>query len=94
MTPFTGGFTPPLNVSGVPDFEGRLSGNLISDGWFTTFGTTVIAGRDLTDRDVKGAARVAVIDRAFAGSFSQARARLDTRSACTLVAPEPCRLWR
>ena len=24
LTPFTGGFTPPLKISGVPDFEGRL----------------------------------------------------------------------
>src|SRR5438093_3032576 len=69
ITPFTGGFTPPLNISGVPDFEGRLSGNLISEGWFTTFGTQVIAGRDLTDRDVKGAPRVAVINQAFARRF-------------------------
>jgi putative ABC transport system permease protein len=69
ITPFTGGFTPPLKISGVPDFEGRLSGNLISGGWFTTFGTPVIAGRDLTDRDVKGAPRVAVINQAFARKF-------------------------
>ena len=69
LTPFTGGFTPPLSISGVPDFEGRLSGNLISGGWFTTFGTQVIAGRELTDRDVKGAPRVAVINQAFASKF-------------------------
>jgi predicted permease len=69
VTPFAGGFTPPLKISGVPDFEGRLSGNLISGGWFTTFGTQVIAGRDLTDRDVKGAPRVAVINQAFARKF-------------------------
>jgi predicted permease len=69
ITPFTGGFTPPLKISGVPDFEGRLSGNLISGGWFTTFGTPVIAGRDLTDQDVKGAPRVAVINQAFARKF-------------------------
>ena len=69
LTPFTGGFTPPLSISGVPDFEDRLSGNLISGGWFTTFGTPVIAGRELTDRDVKGAPRVAVINQAFASRF-------------------------
>ena len=69
ITPFTGGFTPPLNISGVPDFEGRLSGNLISGGWFTTFGTPVIAGRPLGDRDVKGTPRVAVVNQAFASRF-------------------------
>src|SRR5262249_6709721 len=69
ITPFTGGFTPPLNISGVPDFEGRLSGNLVSAGWFATFGTPVIAGRDLSDRDVKGKPRVAVVNHAFASRF-------------------------
>ena len=69
ITPFTGGFTPPLNISGVPDFEGRLSGNLISAGWFTALGTPVIAGRDLSDRDVKGTPRVAVVNQAFARRF-------------------------
>jgi putative ABC transport system permease protein len=69
VTPFAGGFTPPLNISGVPDFEGRLSGNLISGGWFTAFGTPIIAGRDLSARDVKGTTRVAVINEAFARKF-------------------------
>ena len=69
ITPFAGGFTPPLNISGVPDFEGRLSGNLISGGWFTAFGTPIIAGRDLSERDVKGTPRVAVINQAFARKF-------------------------
>src|SRR5919109_4416666 len=69
ITPFTGGFTPPLNISGVPDFEDRLSGNLVSGGWFATFGTPVIAGRDLSDRDVKGTPRVAVVNQAFANRF-------------------------
>ena len=91
MTPFTGGFTPPLSISGVPDFEGRLSGNLISGGWFTTFGTPVIAGRDLTDRDVKGAPRVAVINQAFARRFFPGASPLGHTIS---LAPEPCRLWR
>jgi putative ABC transport system permease protein len=69
ITPFTGGFTPPLKISGVPDFEDRLSGNVISGGWFTTFGTPVIAGRDLGDQDVKGTPRVAVVNQAFASRF-------------------------
>ena len=91
LTPFTGGFTPPLNISGVPDFEGRLSGNLISEGWFAAFGTPVVAGRDLGERDVKGTPRVAVVNQAFASRFFPARARSDRRSVCIPVAPEPCR---
>ena len=69
ITPFRGGFTPPLNISGVKEFEGRLSGNLVSAGWFATFGTPVIAGRELGDRDVRGAPRVAVVNQAFASRF-------------------------
>lgn len=69
ITPFTGGFTPPLRISGLPDIDERLSGNLISDGWFRALGTPVIAGRDLSDRDVKGTPRVAVVNQAFARKF-------------------------
>ncbi len=69
ITPFTGGFTPPLSISGVPDFEDRLSGNLVSGGWFAAFGTRVIAGRDLSDHDVKGTPRVAVVNQALASRF-------------------------
>jgi hypothetical protein len=56
ITPFTGGFTPPLNISGVPDFEGRLSGNLISGGWFTTFAHS---GHRRTRADRSGCERCA-----------------------------------
>ena len=69
ITPFSGGFSPPLNISGVPDVEGRLSGNLISAGWFAAFGTPIIAGRDLSEQDVKGAPRVTVVNQAFARKF-------------------------
>jgi putative ABC transport system permease protein len=68
MTPFIGGFTPPLTISGA-EVEGRLSGNLISAGWFSAFGIPMIAGRDLSDRDVKGTPRVALVNQAFARKF-------------------------
>jgi putative ABC transport system permease protein len=62
ITPVSGSeFIPALiEVSGwvpLPDRD-RVS-NLISSGWFRTFGTPVIAGRDLTDRDRVGTPRVA-----------------------------------
>jgi putative ABC transport system permease protein len=67
-TPFSNAFTPPVEISGVPasETQGELFGNLISTGWFSTFGTPLIAGRDLTDRDRKGAPRVAVVNETFA----------------------------
>ena len=94
MTPFTGGFTPPLSISGVPDVDRRLSGNLISGGWFTAFGTPVIAGRDLSDRDVKGTPRVAVINQAFASKYFPNASPLGQTISLYLVARERCPRWR
>jgi putative ABC transport system permease protein len=63
-----GQFTPRLQLAGGPavDSQGPVWGNLISPGWFSTFGTPLVAGRDLTDADRKGAQRVAVVNEAFA----------------------------
>jgi putative ABC transport system permease protein len=65
-----GQFTPPVEISGVTDTRGPVWGNLISPGWFVTFGTPLMAGRDLTDRDRPGAPRVAVVNEAFARKFA------------------------
>ena len=57
VTPFgRAGFTPPVKIAGVGPFDRSFEvwGNLISPGWFRTFGTPVIAGRDVTDRDRLG----------------------------------------
>jgi predicted permease len=64
----TGQFTPRMEMAGVPaaETQGAVWGNLISPGWFATLGTPLIAGRDITDRDRKGAPRVAVVNETFA----------------------------
>ena len=64
----TGQFTPRMEMAGgpAPETQGPVWGNLVSPGWFGTFGTPLIAGRDLADRDRKGAPRVAVVNQAFA----------------------------
>jgi putative ABC transport system permease protein len=72
LTPVSGGgFTPPVEISGIPlaETQGRVFGNLISPGWFGTLGTPIIAGRDVTNRDRKGEARVAVVNEAFVRRF-------------------------
>jgi predicted permease len=77
ITPFTGGFTPPVKISGTPvAVQSRLFGNLISPGWFTTFGTPLLSGRDLTDRDRPGAPRVVVVNETFARTFFPDRSPL------------------
>jgi putative ABC transport system permease protein len=72
LTPVSGnGFTPPVEISGIPlsETQGRVFGNLISPGWFSTFGTPLIAGRDVTNSDRKGETRVAVVNEAFVRRF-------------------------
>jgi predicted permease len=64
-TPFTNEFTPPMAVAGVTVFDARPFGNLVSPGWFGTFGTPLRAGRDFTERDRAGQPRVAIVNEAF-----------------------------
>jgi len=62
-----GQFTPRIEVAAATsDIQGPIWGNLISPGWFDTYRTPLVAGRDLSDRDRKGAPRVAVVNEAFA----------------------------
>lgn len=75
LTPLGGGgFTPPVDVETPSgrvrtDPDGDVCGNLISAGWFRTFGTPVISGRDLAEDDRKGAPRVAIVNEAFVRRF-------------------------
>jgi predicted permease len=43
--------------------------NLITPGWFATYGTPILAGRDFDDRDRLGAKPVALVNEAFARKF-------------------------
>jgi predicted permease len=82
LTPLGGGgFTPAVAVetpSGPvrTDPNGDVFGNLISSGWFRTFGTPVTSGRDFTDGDRKGAPRVAIVNEAFVRRFLTAASPL------------------
>jgi putative ABC transport system permease protein len=69
-----GGFTPAieLSTSASPirlQADGDVFGNLISPGWFATFGTPFVAGRDMTDGDRRGAPGVAVVNETLARRF-------------------------
>lgn len=74
-----GGFTPAVEITGDqrPGREasitlpanGEVFGNLISPRWFRTFGIPLVAGRHFTDRDRRGAQRVAIVNEMFARSF-------------------------
>ena len=43
--------------------------NGITPGWMATFGTPLLAGRDISDRDGPGSPRVALVNQAFARKF-------------------------
>jgi putative ABC transport system permease protein len=63
---------PIQEVSGGPPLppNGRVSSlNLVSPGWFETFGIPFVAGRDITDRDRLGTPPVVVVNEAFASVF-------------------------
>jgi putative ABC transport system permease protein len=69
-----GGFTPPIEVSTTGDpirvaANGDVFGNLISPGYFETYGTRLIAGRDVMGHDRRGAPGAAIVNETFARRF-------------------------
>ena len=64
----TGAFTPQVEVDApsAAIVTEEVIGNLISPGWFRTFGMRIVAGRDITERDGSGAPRVAIVNETFA----------------------------
>jgi putative ABC transport system permease protein len=75
VTPVGGfGLGPRLEVSGGVPVPGNVYGvngvtNVISPGWFATFGTPMIEGRDFTDRDREGTPLVAIVNQALVRQF-------------------------
>jgi len=53
----------------LPERQSQSNFNAITPGWFATFGTPLLAGRDITDRDRKGAPPVVVVNQAFVRRF-------------------------
>jgi predicted permease len=64
------GAPPSMEVTS----DGKLAdhstfGNFITPGWFATYGTPIVAGRDFDERDVKGAPPVIIVNEAFIHRF-------------------------
>jgi putative ABC transport system permease protein len=59
---------PPMSVS-----EGLTYFNMLSPGWFRTYGTTMLAGRDFTSADTPDSPQVAIVNEAFARRFNGGR---------------------
>jgi predicted permease len=55
---------PPLT-----ERERIVNMNLLTPGWFATYGTKILAGRDFDARDVPGTTPVVIVNQAFAKKF-------------------------
>ena len=63
----------------MPASERLASFNMVSTGWFQTYGTPILAGRDFTSADTPDAAPVAIVNEAFARRFTGGRNPVGTR---------------
>jgi predicted permease len=54
---------------GIPDDQPLAVFNAITPGWLSTFGTTLLAGRDFSNLDGPIGARVVLVNQAFARKF-------------------------
>jgi putative ABC transport system permease protein len=62
----------PIEVSGGPVLPARqriANLNAVTSGWLATYGTGILAGRDIADSDVGTAAPVALVNQAFARKY-------------------------
>jgi predicted permease len=69
ITPISGdNWTAALGVAGAPapSDSDRSQINIVTPGWFATYGMRIVAGRDIDKRDRTGAPRVAIVNEAFA----------------------------
>ena len=69
------GAPPPQPEPGpVPFWNSRMTMlNQITPGWLATYGTAVLAGRDIDERDAQGALPVALVNEAYARKFLPGR---------------------
>ncbi len=56
-----------------PDVDNGSRFNEVGAGYFKTMGVPLIAGREFTQADVKGGAKVAIVNQAFAKKFNLGR---------------------
>jgi putative ABC transport system permease protein len=53
----------------LPESERAVHVNLISPDWFAAYGTSILAGRDFTLRDDRGAPKVILVNETFAKKY-------------------------
>jgi predicted permease len=65
-----GGFTPAVQIeqstgAALVPADREVFGNLVTGGWFRTYGTPVKIGRSFSDEDRHGAPRVTIVNETF-----------------------------
>jgi predicted permease len=81
-----GSMWTPVSAPSTPDSERMVLSNVITPGWFATYGTPIRAGRDIDGRDTANAPAVAVVNDAFARRFFPGRRAIgETVDARTVV---------
>jgi putative ABC transport system permease protein len=63
----------------LPEKERQTYVNSVSSGWFRTYGTPMLAGRDFGTGDTSSAPQVAIVNEAFAKKFTGGRNPIGTR---------------
>jgi putative ABC transport system permease protein len=63
----------------LPAAERLTYFNILSAGWFRTYGTPILAGRDFTSDDTPDSPKVAIVNEAFARRFNAGRNPLGMR---------------
>jgi predicted permease len=58
-----------LDGKPIEGSDGMTFINSVTPGWFHTYGTRLLAGRDVNDSDTRGAPDVAIVNEAFARKF-------------------------
>lgn len=73
-TPLTGGANFSVTIAGDrSDTQRAVIANFITPGWFQTYGTPIIAGRDLSLSDVASAPPVLLVNEAFVRHYIRDR---------------------
>jgi predicted permease len=70
-TPLTGGgaLMGVMAAGAPPDAERGVVANFVTPGWFATYGTPIVQGRDFNERDVATSAPVLVVNETFVRRF-------------------------
>jgi len=72
-TPVSGNFWNESVIVGGQQQEGNVNFNSVSPGYFQTFATPLVAGRDFSDHDTVQSGKVAIVNESFAKKYFAGR---------------------